>query len=132
MIDWIAELGIGDQIEELFFLEMGVERGGVLVPDVTSDPEVAAIYQAGADALRTVADHHEIQIRIDKLEHVERPNRIAKAMVGRERAQAHDESRGGGQVEVQWQSGHGRWHNRQWNRIGFAEFGHHAIRSGQK
>jgi crotonobetainyl-CoA:carnitine CoA-transferase CaiB-like acyl-CoA transferase len=57
LIDWIGELGINDQIEELFFLEIGVQRGGVLVPEVASDPEVAAIYQAGADALRCVAEN---------------------------------------------------------------------------
>jgi crotonobetainyl-CoA:carnitine CoA-transferase CaiB-like acyl-CoA transferase len=55
--DWIVELGLTDQVEEFFFLEMGVERGGVLVAEVASDPVVAAIYQAGSDALRSVAEH---------------------------------------------------------------------------
>ena len=54
--EWIVELGLADQFEDLFFLEMGVERGGVLVPAIASDPEAAAIYQAGADALRFVAE----------------------------------------------------------------------------
>jgi crotonobetainyl-CoA:carnitine CoA-transferase CaiB-like acyl-CoA transferase len=36
---------------------MGVERGGVELPEVASDPEAAAIYQAGAEALRCVAAH---------------------------------------------------------------------------
>jgi crotonobetainyl-CoA:carnitine CoA-transferase CaiB-like acyl-CoA transferase len=57
LIDWIVELGIVELIDEFFFLEMGVERGGVRVPEIASDPEAAAIYQAGADALRTVAGH---------------------------------------------------------------------------
>jgi crotonobetainyl-CoA:carnitine CoA-transferase CaiB-like acyl-CoA transferase len=55
--EWIVELGLRDQFEEFFFLEMGVERGGVLIPTIASDPEAAAIYQAGADALRFVAKH---------------------------------------------------------------------------
>ena len=57
MREWIVELGLSDQFEDFFFLEMGVERGGVLVPAIASDPEAAAIYQAGADALRFVAEH---------------------------------------------------------------------------
>jgi crotonobetainyl-CoA:carnitine CoA-transferase CaiB-like acyl-CoA transferase len=57
LIDWIVELGLVDLIDEFFFLEMGVERGGVRVPEIASDPEAAAIYQAGADALRAVAGH---------------------------------------------------------------------------
>ncbi len=55
--EWIVELGLSDQFEDFFFLEMGVERGGVLIPAIASDPEAAAIYQAGADALRFVAEH---------------------------------------------------------------------------
>ena len=54
--EWIVELGLVDQFEDFFFLDMGVERGGVLVPAIASDPEAAAIYQAGADALRFVAE----------------------------------------------------------------------------
>jgi len=55
--EWISELGLADQFEEYFFLEMGVERGGVELPDITADPEAAAIYQAGSDAVRFVAAH---------------------------------------------------------------------------
>lgn len=55
--EWIVELGITDDVEEFFFLEMGVERGGVLISEIGSDPEAAAIYQTGADALRCVAAH---------------------------------------------------------------------------
>ncbi|MHB8464460.1 MAG: CaiB/BaiF CoA transferase family protein [Acidimicrobiales bacterium] len=54
--EWILELGMADQIGEFFFLEMGVERGGVLLSEIASDPEAAAIYQTGADALRQVAE----------------------------------------------------------------------------
>jgi len=55
--EWIIDLGISDQIDEFFFLAMGVERGGVQIPDIASDPEASAVYQAGADALRFVAEY---------------------------------------------------------------------------
>jgi len=54
---WILQLGVDDQIDEFFFLELGVQRGGVDVAEVESDPMVAAIYQAGSDSLRYVAEH---------------------------------------------------------------------------
>jgi crotonobetainyl-CoA:carnitine CoA-transferase CaiB-like acyl-CoA transferase len=57
LIEWMEQLGLADQFDEFFFLEMGVQRGGVQLPEISSDPEVAAIYQAGADALRFVAEH---------------------------------------------------------------------------
>ncbi len=57
LVEWIVELGVADEIEEFFFLEMGVERGGVVIPEVESDPLTAAIYQAGIDALRLLAEH---------------------------------------------------------------------------
>jgi crotonobetainyl-CoA:carnitine CoA-transferase CaiB-like acyl-CoA transferase len=56
LADWIVDLGATDRIGEFFFLEMGAERGGVLVSEVASDPVVAAIYQTGSDALRYVAE----------------------------------------------------------------------------
>jgi crotonobetainyl-CoA:carnitine CoA-transferase CaiB-like acyl-CoA transferase len=55
--EWMTELGLRDQFDEFFFVEMGVERGGVQLPEITADPEAAAIYQAGADGLRMVAEH---------------------------------------------------------------------------
>ena len=57
LIDWVVELGIDDRIDEFFFLAMGVERGGVVLTEIGTDPEATAIYQAGADALRAVAEH---------------------------------------------------------------------------
>ncbi len=55
--DWMTELGLSEQFDEFFFVEMGVERGGIQLPDIAADPEAAAIYQAGADGLRAVAAH---------------------------------------------------------------------------
>jgi crotonobetainyl-CoA:carnitine CoA-transferase CaiB-like acyl-CoA transferase len=55
--EWMTELGLSDQFDEFFFVGMGVERGGVELPEIAADPEAAAIYQAGADGLRAVAAH---------------------------------------------------------------------------
>jgi crotonobetainyl-CoA:carnitine CoA-transferase CaiB-like acyl-CoA transferase len=55
--EWMTELGLSEQFDEFFFVEMGVERGGIQLPDIAADPETAAIYQAGADGLRAVAAH---------------------------------------------------------------------------
>ena len=57
LMEWMEELGLAGQFGEFFFLGMGVERGGVQLPEIASDPEAAAIYQAGADGLRLVAAH---------------------------------------------------------------------------
>jgi crotonobetainyl-CoA:carnitine CoA-transferase CaiB-like acyl-CoA transferase len=54
---WVVELGLEAHVEELFFLDLAVERGGVPVATVATDPEAAAMYHAGADALRCVAEH---------------------------------------------------------------------------
>jgi crotonobetainyl-CoA:carnitine CoA-transferase CaiB-like acyl-CoA transferase len=57
LCEWLVDLDLVDQFEEFFFLESGVVRGGVQIPEVGTDPEAAAIYQAGSDALRLVAAH---------------------------------------------------------------------------
>ncbi len=57
LVEWIVELGVTDRIEDFVLLEMGIERGGVLVAEVETDPVVAAVYQAGSDALRFVAEY---------------------------------------------------------------------------
>jgi crotonobetainyl-CoA:carnitine CoA-transferase CaiB-like acyl-CoA transferase len=56
LVAWIVELGVVDQVDDFVLLKMGVERGGVLVPEVESDPLAAAIFQAGIDGLRQVAE----------------------------------------------------------------------------
>jgi crotonobetainyl-CoA:carnitine CoA-transferase CaiB-like acyl-CoA transferase len=55
LVEWIGELGVEDRIDDFVLLEMGVERGGVLIPEVETDPLVAAIFQAGIDGLRQMA-----------------------------------------------------------------------------
>jgi len=56
LVEWIVELGVIDRIDDFVLLEMGVERGGVLLPEVETDPLVAAIFQAGIDGLRQMAE----------------------------------------------------------------------------
>jgi crotonobetainyl-CoA:carnitine CoA-transferase CaiB-like acyl-CoA transferase len=55
--EWIVELGLAERVEDFVFLELAIERGGVSMTEVDADPEVAAMYQAGADALRAIAEH---------------------------------------------------------------------------
>ena len=38
VIDWLVELDLADQIDEFFFLEMGVERGGLVLTEVEVRP----------------------------------------------------------------------------------------------
>ena len=55
LVAWTVELALTEQMDEFFFVEMGVERGGIVLSEVETDPIVAAIYQAGNDCLRLVA-----------------------------------------------------------------------------
>jgi hypothetical protein len=44
-----------DEFPETFLLELGVERGGVDIADLSEDAEVQAIYGAGREALILIA-----------------------------------------------------------------------------
>ncbi len=55
LLGWLDELGLRDEYPESFFLEMGVERGGVHVSEIRDDVEATAIFNAGREALRFVA-----------------------------------------------------------------------------
>jgi len=52
IVEWIGELGVADDIEDYALVEMGLERGGVIIPEVERDPLTAAIFGAGINALR--------------------------------------------------------------------------------
>jgi crotonobetainyl-CoA:carnitine CoA-transferase CaiB-like acyl-CoA transferase len=56
MLGWLDELGLRDEYAESFFLEMGVARGGVHVSEIREDVEAQAIFNAGREALRFVAE----------------------------------------------------------------------------
>ncbi len=55
LLEWLDALGWRDEFPESFFLELGVERGGVSFGQIASDPEVAAIFGAARDALVFIA-----------------------------------------------------------------------------
>jgi crotonobetainyl-CoA:carnitine CoA-transferase CaiB-like acyl-CoA transferase len=55
IVEWLRELGIAGQIDEFFLLEMAIERGGLGLQELENDPEAAAMYQAGIDAVRSLA-----------------------------------------------------------------------------
>jgi crotonobetainyl-CoA:carnitine CoA-transferase CaiB-like acyl-CoA transferase len=55
ILDWLAELDLTDQFPEAFFLELGVESGGVDYARLADDPEAIAIFAAGREALVLIA-----------------------------------------------------------------------------
>ena len=54
-IDWLEELGALDEHPEAFFLQMGVDRGGVSMKSLGHDVEATEIYRAGREALYLIA-----------------------------------------------------------------------------
>jgi crotonobetainyl-CoA:carnitine CoA-transferase CaiB-like acyl-CoA transferase len=57
MLDWLDELGLRESCPEVFFLEIGIERGGINVVRDFDDPEVMAIFAAVRTALVHIATH---------------------------------------------------------------------------
>ena len=55
LLDWIDDLGIRDEIPEVFFLEMAVERKEISLADIGHDPEVTAICEVARGAFHTIA-----------------------------------------------------------------------------
>jgi len=55
LLEWMDSLGIRDEFPEAFFLELGVERGGVDPRSLDGDAEGMAIFGAGRDALVFIA-----------------------------------------------------------------------------
>jgi crotonobetainyl-CoA:carnitine CoA-transferase CaiB-like acyl-CoA transferase len=54
-IDWLGELGLEDELPESFFLQMGVDRGGVSLKELSADAEATEIYRTGREALYLIA-----------------------------------------------------------------------------
>ena len=61
LVGWLKDLGLDDQFEERFFLEMGVERGGVHLHELAGNPEAQAIFGAGREGLRFIAERLDAQ-----------------------------------------------------------------------
>jgi hypothetical protein len=55
-LDWLRELGLEDELTGAFFLQMGVDRGGVPMRVLnTDDVEGTEIYRTGREALYLIA-----------------------------------------------------------------------------
>jgi crotonobetainyl-CoA:carnitine CoA-transferase CaiB-like acyl-CoA transferase len=57
ILDWLDELGLRDSCPEVFFLEIGIERGGIDLVKEGTDPEVVAILGTTRAALVHIAEH---------------------------------------------------------------------------
>jgi crotonobetainyl-CoA:carnitine CoA-transferase CaiB-like acyl-CoA transferase len=55
VLDWLRELGLEDEFPEAFFLQMGIDRGGVSLKVLGQDAEATEIYGAGREALYLIA-----------------------------------------------------------------------------
>lgn len=55
--DWVDELGLRDECDEIVLLDLAVERGGVSLADLREDPLTAEIYGAGRTTLVFIAEH---------------------------------------------------------------------------
>ena len=56
LLRWLDELGLRDEFGESFFLDMGIARGGVHISELHVDVEATAIFNAGREAMRFLAD----------------------------------------------------------------------------
>lgn len=56
LLGWLEALGWKDDYAESFFLQMGVDRGGVHITELRTDVEATAIFNAGREGLRFLAD----------------------------------------------------------------------------
>lgn len=55
VMDWLRELGLEEEFGEFFFLQMGIDRGGVSLKELGADVEATEIYRAGREALYAIA-----------------------------------------------------------------------------
>jgi benzylsuccinate CoA-transferase BbsE subunit len=56
LLRWLDDLGLRSEYHESFFLEMGEARGGVQTNEIHTDVEAGAIFNAGREALRFIAE----------------------------------------------------------------------------
>jgi len=54
MLEWLRDLDLEDDFPDAFFLQMGVDRGGVPMKSLGKDVEGTEIYRAGREALYLV------------------------------------------------------------------------------
>jgi crotonobetainyl-CoA:carnitine CoA-transferase CaiB-like acyl-CoA transferase len=56
LIDWLEELGLTDECAEATLLQLGVERGGVSITEITTDDLAREIFGAGRETLCFIAE----------------------------------------------------------------------------
>jgi crotonobetainyl-CoA:carnitine CoA-transferase CaiB-like acyl-CoA transferase len=54
--DWIDQLGYREEFDDIVLLDLGVERGGVTIAEISSDPVALEIFGAGRSGLMYVAE----------------------------------------------------------------------------
>lgn len=57
LIGWLEELGLAEEFDELGVLRLGTDLGPIGVFEITEDPLVGEIFQAGRDAQAFIASH---------------------------------------------------------------------------
>ncbi len=57
LLEWLDELGLRESCPEAFFLQIGIDRGGIDLVNEWSDPEVIAIFGAVRTALVHIAEN---------------------------------------------------------------------------
>ncbi len=53
--DWIHELGLADEVPELFWLDVGITRGGLHLSELGQDPEATAVFGTERAAMELIA-----------------------------------------------------------------------------
>ena len=56
LVGWLHDSGLAESYPETFFVQMGVERGGVHLSELATDVEAQAIFGAGREGLRFIAE----------------------------------------------------------------------------
>jgi benzylsuccinate CoA-transferase BbsE subunit len=56
LIDWLDELGLREEFPDSVLLDLGVERGGVTLAEVTRDEVAQQVFGAGREALCFIAE----------------------------------------------------------------------------
>jgi benzylsuccinate CoA-transferase BbsE subunit len=55
--DWVDELGLRGEFDDIVLLDLAIERGGVSLGELREDPLISEIYGAGRGALVFIAEH---------------------------------------------------------------------------
>jgi benzylsuccinate CoA-transferase BbsE subunit len=56
VLEWLDELGLREQFDDVVLLEIGVERGGVQIHEIFEDAEAMAVFGAGREAVQFIAE----------------------------------------------------------------------------